>query len=319
MLDGYPKREPFFAHRFVRVLQKSCAAQDIGRDACLLLTFIAHTEDAARYRGPVRFWNEQLMTTLAFNNRRQLNNCRQKAIDYGWLVYNRKNDRAVGNYFVQIPEQFSDIPDTEIEPVGNFSCDVCATGTVHEVSQEHSLCDSGATRSVRKVPQEAYAKRTESVTPPNPIPVPIPNPLFLSNGETIDEHLVQSFDGPLSGIDPLKFQADLIRTWNQCDGVTKYTMSTLTHADLTELRARMRDPEWQRLHMDAINKMPLEAWPGNSLIPLSSFLKEGCVQKILAGNYDATNKRSPRNGRQLSAGQVFDPDAKKKDPNHGVF
>ncbi len=34
------------AHKFTRLLQKSYAAMDIGKDACLLLVYIAHTEDA---------------------------------------------------------------------------------------------------------------------------------------------------------------------------------------------------------------------------------------------------------------------------------
>src|SRR5688572_19463125 len=111
----YPKRESFFSHKFVRILAKSCAAQDIGQNSCLLLCFIAHTEDAAKYSGPVRFWNEQLMTTMGFKSPRQLRQARDKAIEHGWLEYERTNDRSVGKYFVTIPEQFKGLPDTLIE------------------------------------------------------------------------------------------------------------------------------------------------------------------------------------------------------------
>ncbi len=43
----YPKssRGKFFAHKFVRLMMKSCAAQDMGQNAVLLCVFIAHTED----------------------------------------------------------------------------------------------------------------------------------------------------------------------------------------------------------------------------------------------------------------------------------
>ena len=62
-MSAYPKRESFFAHRLTRLLFKGCAAQEIGQYAVLLVIQIAHTEDAARYQGPVRFWNSQLMAT----------------------------------------------------------------------------------------------------------------------------------------------------------------------------------------------------------------------------------------------------------------
>lgn len=111
----YPKRESHFAHRFVRVLQKSCAAQDIGRDAVLLLCFISHTEDAARYSGPVRFWNSQLEQTMGYTSPKQLNNARRKAVESGWLHYDRSGPRDVGEYFVIIPDRFKTIPDGPIE------------------------------------------------------------------------------------------------------------------------------------------------------------------------------------------------------------
>jgi hypothetical protein len=37
-----------------------------------LIVHIAHTEDAARYRGPVRFWNSQLVETLGLPFERAL-------------------------------------------------------------------------------------------------------------------------------------------------------------------------------------------------------------------------------------------------------
>lgn len=113
----YPVRDPFFAHRFVRLLQKSCAAMEIGQNACLLLCYIAHTEDAMRYSGPVKFWNEQLLTTMGFKSPKQLNDCRQKAIKAGWLTYDRAGHREVGKYWVTIPAEFEDMQDTVIEPI----------------------------------------------------------------------------------------------------------------------------------------------------------------------------------------------------------
>lgn len=112
----YPKRSSHFAHKVTRLLFKSCAAQDIGRDAVLLIVNIAHTEDAARYCGPVRFWNSQLVETMGFSGANQLNDARRRAIDAGWLHYERATNRAVGNYWVTIPEQFHDLSDSPLEP-----------------------------------------------------------------------------------------------------------------------------------------------------------------------------------------------------------
>lgn len=45
-MSEYPRREPFFAHRFVRLLFKVCAAQTIGPDGVALLTCIVMTDKA---------------------------------------------------------------------------------------------------------------------------------------------------------------------------------------------------------------------------------------------------------------------------------
>ncbi len=68
-VDTYPERESHYAHRLTRLVFKSCAAQSIGHHACMLIIHIAHTEDAARYQGPVRFWNSQLSEVLGFKSR----------------------------------------------------------------------------------------------------------------------------------------------------------------------------------------------------------------------------------------------------------
>lgn len=117
---SYPKREPFYAHRLTRLLFKSCAAQSIGQDAVLLIIHIAHTEDAARYQGPVRFWNSQLNETLGFCSPKSLNNARAKAVEAGWLQYQRKNIKAVGEYFTVIPPSVSKFTDEPIEQDDSF-------------------------------------------------------------------------------------------------------------------------------------------------------------------------------------------------------
>jgi len=166
MAGDYPTRDQFFAHKFVRLLQKSCAALDLGQGTCLLLCFVAHTEDAARYSGPVRFWNEQLMTTMGWKSPKQLNDARKRAVDAGWLVYHREGHREVGRYWVTIPEEYSDVPDSVIEPI-------------HSAGGTNNGMNSG-TNKERKAERIGDELRNEKVTesgkPSNPIPIPIPIP-----------------------------------------------------------------------------------------------------------------------------------------------
>jgi hypothetical protein len=177
----YPRREPFFAHRFVRVLHKSCAAQDIGPVACYLLCVIAHTEDAARYVGPARFWNSQLSETMGFRSPQQLARERERAIQAGWLVYHRAGTRSVGEYFVTIPSRFSGLSDAPIEAqpesmIHSENGNIIRTGQLGLFPESERICDGS---------------RNECVTDPRklPIPIPFPNPSLsqacdeLANGK----------------------------------------------------------------------------------------------------------------------------------------
>ena len=111
----YPKRSPCYAHKLTRLIFKSCASQTIGHQAALLVIHIAHTEDAARYQGPVRFWNSQLSETLGFKSPKQLNSARNAAIEAGWLHYDREHARAVGYYRTEIPASVAKFDDLPIE------------------------------------------------------------------------------------------------------------------------------------------------------------------------------------------------------------
>jgi chromosome segregation ATPase len=54
----YPKRQAYFAHRYCRLLTKTCAAQEIGPIAFVLCVTIAHTEDAKRYAAEMQRWQK---------------------------------------------------------------------------------------------------------------------------------------------------------------------------------------------------------------------------------------------------------------------
>lgn len=110
----YPKRAAYFAHRYCRLLTKTCAAQEVGPVAFVLCVTVAHLEDAKRYSGPVTFYNEQLMPLAGVTKWRSLNRARERAAAAGWLHYEpgNKGQRMPGRYWVTIPERFVAIDDT---------------------------------------------------------------------------------------------------------------------------------------------------------------------------------------------------------------
>lgn len=99
----YPKREPFFAVRFCRLLAKRTVANEIGPDACWLLSVIVMTEDARRYAGPVTYFNGQLLPVCGFGSENKLIRSREKLIDSGWLHYEPGGKGYPGKYWVQVP------------------------------------------------------------------------------------------------------------------------------------------------------------------------------------------------------------------------
>src|SRR5262245_36344797 len=66
--EPYPKPSKFFAYRFMRLMARVCLANEIGPEACWLLTIIANTEDAKRYRDAVTYFNENLINVTGFGS-----------------------------------------------------------------------------------------------------------------------------------------------------------------------------------------------------------------------------------------------------------
>lgn len=186
-MNSYPRREPFHAHRYTRLLFKTCAVMDVGTEGVLLCIHIAHTEDAARYCGPVRFWNSQLSETLGFRSPKQLQRARDAAVRHGWLVYHRTHDRSVGQYFTIIPRQFVGIGDTPIEPIhtqpntgsGSVSIPLGERETERE-SEQKEECEATQECPTRR---PGNVSRTDPPSYPNPIPKPNPNKNDSSNSK----------------------------------------------------------------------------------------------------------------------------------------
>jgi hypothetical protein len=98
----YPKRPPYFAHRFIRHMARTCVGNVIGTDACWLLTVIAMTEDAKKYSGAVTFYTENLADQCGFSLT-SMKRARRRAVEAGWLHYIAGSKGRAARYWVILP------------------------------------------------------------------------------------------------------------------------------------------------------------------------------------------------------------------------
>ena len=166
MPAAYPKRPRYFAHRFMRVLIKSCAAQEIGQDGLALLTVVAMTEDSKRYSDAVTFWNEQLEPLAGFRNWDQLNRTRTRVIAAGWLHYEPGGRGKVGRYWVTIPDHLEVLDD---QPVGEDD--------PHKI---RALFPAGADQSLREARIERGQSTDQNADDPRPACGQSAEPSYLS-------------------------------------------------------------------------------------------------------------------------------------------
>ena len=172
----YPKRGPFFAHKSLRLMHKAAVPAEIGRDAFALITVVVLTEDAARYRGPVRFYNAQLMETLGFTKWETFAKVRSRAVESGWLNYKGCGKRTAGLYWVTVPEGFDQIDDSPMEePADSLSPD---TGYKRGYNDGYKRgYDEGVMRGINGgTTMELSGGQMGGSTYPIPNPIPNPSP-----------------------------------------------------------------------------------------------------------------------------------------------
>lgn len=197
----YPQREQFFAYKFVRLLTKTAAAQDLGPQVCWLLSVIAHQEDAKRYRGAVTYYNNQLLPLVGCNSHDALDRVRKKAIDSGWLHYKSGRKGKAGQYWVIVPREYLDADDgpcDETDPFAAFSepqptatTDVDANRThICEHNPEESRAQPGGKPSATRAQPER--KCVPFYPYPNPYPPPPPVAPESSHGDAAWKSLVQA-------------------------------------------------------------------------------------------------------------------------------
>ena len=166
-MSEYPSRPRYFAHRYCRLLAKTCAAQDIGSDGCWMLAVIALLEDSKRYSDAVTFYNGPLMTVTGFTREHTMIVVRRRAVESGWLHYEPGAKRKPGRYWVTVPERFADIPDGACDDADLFPDDSVS---------EPGLTDDFVSESVGKASVKPQGKRQPFLPIPNPIPKEEPSP-----------------------------------------------------------------------------------------------------------------------------------------------
>lgn len=174
---AYPKRSSFHANRLIRMLNKSCAANEIGVEACWLITTIALVEDSKRYTGAVTFWTGQILPVTGLTSWGRLDRARRKAVSAGWLHYKAGTKSRAAEYWTLIPAVIVDA--YEDSPLD-------ASDIHHQNGDESRIDhqngdDNGDPSVIHPGSKRGYSRPT-----PNPAPSSRPNRFADSDLQTAE-------------------------------------------------------------------------------------------------------------------------------------
>jgi hypothetical protein len=165
----YPKRPAFFAAKFCRLLLKACVANELGADAAMLLMAVASTEDAKGYRGPVNFWNAQLLPLIGCRSDSAFRRLRDRCERAGWLRHNLGTKWCPPSYWVTIPPQFDGWDDAATD-------ESASKYETHESKSEQASGGQAAGKRNSRGEQAANKRRTSGEQADGFLPVPEPKP-----------------------------------------------------------------------------------------------------------------------------------------------
>lgn len=197
-------RPPYFAQRFIRLLTKTAAAQDLGPSACWMLAVIACQEDAKRYTEPAKFYYEQLMPLCGFNSRKQLRTAIEKAVGLGWLNYSPGGKGVPGRFSVMVPAQFGEIPHSGCDEISSSDSEL------QTELQVLSSSDSELKAELQRERMRNYKGNT-SIPSPSPLPNKEEAPSASSPSEKKKPSKKQPDFDPLSVEFPPGLQTDRFR------------------------------------------------------------------------------------------------------------
>lgn len=162
-MNTYPKREAFFANRFIRLLTRSCLALRHGPEGFTLLAVVVMTEDVRRYSGPAMFYNPNLADQVGISVDK-LARVRGECVAAGWLNYEPGTRGKPGAYWVSIPANEDGIPDAPSDESDGLSTVVSSAGSG----------SNQGTNEFLPLGAEPYADRTADRTAEPSYPTPTP-------------------------------------------------------------------------------------------------------------------------------------------------
>lgn len=176
-MADYPTREKFWAMKVIRLLTKTCVAQEIGPAGFALLSVIATTEDAAGYRRAVTYFDGQLAPIIGVGSQKVLSAARSKCVDMGWLHYEPGCKGRAAKYWVTIPAHADGIDDAPTDEGTEDSRRMRRQNDVESATKRHHNGDESTSNVLRK--GQTFL--------PIPIPVPKETPTpFLENSNPND-------------------------------------------------------------------------------------------------------------------------------------
>ena len=95
------RRKPPTLQEIVSRLIDSKAADELGRDACLLLCFVAA-------KSPALFFDSDLVASLDLDSKEQLWHLQGVLVAAGWLSVNQRSPRSAFEYTITIPNAEGD-------------------------------------------------------------------------------------------------------------------------------------------------------------------------------------------------------------------
>ena len=167
-------RQRFFALKYVRLLTKTAAAQELGASTCWLLSLIACQEDVKGFTEPAKFYFAQLMPLCGFDSPKQLRNAIAKAVELGWLEYLPGSKGIPGRFSVRVPSEFADL--------APFACDESSERVPSAETQTEMQTVMGAL-SGNETTAERQRKRKRNGNASLPITTSTPNTPVSTNGE----------------------------------------------------------------------------------------------------------------------------------------
>lgn len=269
-------RPPYFANRVLRLAIKTAFAQHYGTDAFALLSVIAMTEDARRYRGPVAFFNAQLLPLLGFRKWERLDRARKSAIEAGWLLYESQGSRRAGLYRTTIPPNADGLGDSAVDE-----------GSITEpYPSEGDNQDGSSPSSPSSPPRPSPGNGYGEGEPSSLFPVPMPLPLKTGASLGQSEQLYQAYPRKVGKADALKaINAALKReTFDVLlEAVQAFAVSPKASSEFCPHPAtwfkqeRWKDDrnEWQRSASTTINGNRSEQRLNGSLGAIASVVQSG--------------------------------------------